>query len=76
MTDANQHMEVRSEIAHYFITGGDYANLDNAYHELITARDQGHVYCLRSELLLDKLMFAEIEKKHGKEVADLVHACL
>ena len=60
MTDENEHMDVRKEMAKYF----GLKDFERAFDELIKARDQKPygTYCLQAECLLTDAMFEKLDK--------------
>lgn len=76
MTGDNNHFDVRKDIADYFAISYGCIRLADAYQELIMARNAGTVYAIKSELLLDSILFDILRKEQGEDVANEVMACL
>lgn len=76
MTGDNEHFDVRKDISDYFGISYGCIKLADAYQELIEASDAETVYAIKSELLLDSILFDILRKEQGEEVANDVMACL
>ena len=76
MTGDNEHFDVRKDISDYFGISYGCIKLADAYQELIEARDAETVYAIKSELLLDSILFDILRKEQGEDVANEVMACL
>lgn len=80
MTDENNHIEVRIEIAKYFAldwkhcgTEGDFVG---AYTNARTISDRYNIVDIATRVIVDYAMIARIRKEYGKRVAERVWNCL
>jgi len=79
MTDANNHMEVRIEIAEFFDIrhkGSKYRKFADAWKEYKMVCEHARREALTASVILCDLMIDEIAREYGVEVAAAVHHCL
>lgn len=82
MTDGNEHIEVRIEIAKWFhldkITDGVFAGMDfvEAFKTAKYLRDITKRYNLTMECIVTRAMRSEIARMYGEEIAQKVWECL
>ena len=82
MTDGNEHIEVRIEIAKRFhldmITEGAFAGMDfvSAFETEKYLRDITQRYNLTMECIVTRAMRSEIARIYGEEIAQKVLECL
>lgn len=77
MTDNNNHIEVRIEIAEFF--GVKYQgrlSFADAFKEEKMIRDAANRVNLTAENILTAAMLDTIRETYGRAIADLVNACL
>lgn len=86
MTENNEHIEVRIKIAqhiakHFDKSFGLYVNMFKALKKQRDAVIADKTYCIKvdwlgNECAVTNLMFEDIEKYYGKELAEQIGACL
>ena len=82
MTDGNEHIEVRIEMAKRFhldkITEGAFAGMDfvEAFKTAKYLRNITHRYNLTMECIVTRAMRSEIARMYGEEIAQKVWECL
>ena len=82
MTDANEHIEVRIEIAKTLhlnnIRGGLFKGTDfvYAYQSEYLLHKWHHCGNLATQCITDTAMFYEIARQYGQEIADIISECL